>query len=161
MPNLEQIADAFVRDHLKRNPDLAVISVACAVDSRQVHVAHKADVEKFLDSISRFDASETDTDVELHAQPSESETVDVDLDAKEQLVLAKEITRTRRLYFAGIQPRTKRVLWAHDIRLGQPLTESEIIHLCFQFGDVEPAVVAESFAALRLQLMPAPKASEF
>ncbi len=171
MPNIENLADSFIRDHLRRNPGLEVMSVTCAVDKHQAHAANAADVHAFLktldqDEAIRFDVSDTEAAEELvHAEPvPEPEVVDIDLDAPEPqsaVILAHKRGRTL-YYFCGIHQRSKRLIWSTQAHLAHKFQgESELINLVFGFKDDQDLIMKESFESLHLMALAPPPLPAF
>ncbi len=169
MPNIENLADSFIREHLRRNPGLEVMSVTCAVDKHQAHAADAATVNAFLktldtDSAIRFDVSDAEAADELvHAEPvPEPEVVDIDLDAPAQpVILAHKRGRTL-YYFCGVHQRSKRLLWTTQAHLAHKFQgESELINLVFGFKDDQDLVLKESFESLQLMALAPPPLPAF
>lgn len=167
--NIEILADSFVREHLKRNPGLAVMSVTCAVDKRQAHAANAADVHAFLktldqDEAIRFDVSDTEGADELvHAEPvPEPEVVDIDLDAPAQPVILAHKRGRGLYYFCGVHQRSKRLIWSTQAHLAHKFQdESELINLVFGFKDDQDLVLKESFESLQLMALAPPPLPAF
>jgi len=160
--NVESIAESFLQSYIKQTKT-EIVPVTCVGDRSLNHVVSHADIHEFLktldqDEAIRFDVSDTEVaDELLHAEP-ETSNVDLDFDLDtEPVILAKQL-QSRKIYFAGVNQRTKRLVFTHDPRLARVFTsEMEIITEAFQFNDDEAiAILKESFTNLKLELVPAP-----
>lgn len=163
--NIEAMAESFLQSYIKQTKT-EIVPVICMVDRNTSRAVSQADVYDYLktldqDEAIRFDVSDTEVSEEMIHSTPEEEKVDFDLDT-EAVILAKQLN-SRKIYFAGVNTRTKRLVFTHDPRLARVFTsEFEIVTEAFQFNDEEAiSILKESFTNLKLELVPAPPAPNF
>jgi hypothetical protein len=159
--SLEQVAEEFLRGHLRSNPELEVVPVQCHVDTKALaRAATHEDVTDFLDALPQFDTDDTEVPDELvHTEPAAEDAIDIE-DA-EPLILSRRLGN-RQIYFSGVHERSKRLLWTYDARLAHRFRDkADVITTVFQFRDKGDLVMKDVFASLGLTLMAPPPTPSF